>query len=138
MTEQTIRTITQVVITADEPNHNNRVYPSAVLRDAIAEAQKRMEGRRMYGTTQPGPIRLAKISHVVTALSLEGQNLTATIELLDTPEGLAVMKALDEGGRITMSLKGSGVVVAYETQEVVRSYEMESVSISVEPRTSLN
>ncbi len=138
MTEQTLRPIPQIVITADEPNHNNRVYPSEVLLEAIADAQKRMEGRQMYGSTQPGYLRLAKISHVVTALSLEDQKLMATIKLLDTPEGLAVMKALDEGGRITMSLKGSGVVVAHEALEVVRSYSLESVSISVEPRTSLN
>ena len=53
---------------------------------------------------------LQEVSHCISDIQLEGDNVIATIDVLDTPNGNLISKLLDYGSKIGVSSRGAGDV----------------------------
>ncbi len=103
-----------IMMQAELKNGNGRVYPLAEIGRAVEEAQKRIkEGFTIMGElNHPDTlsINLDRVSHIITEVSMDGNNAIGKMKLLNTPCG-NIAKALIEGGaRIGVSSRGTGNV----------------------------
>lgn len=84
---------------ADEPNANGRIYPMAVLKNAVSEIQEDLKARRVMGEYDHPPdakIHLDRVCILLTKLWMEGKKVFGEAEILDkTPFG-SQLKALTE------------------------------------------
>ena len=98
--------------TAEEPNRNNRVYSKPVMEKAVNKYVKEQvkTGRAVGELNHPdGPtINLDKVSHRITDLRMEGNNVMGKAFILDTPNGQIVKGLLDGGVRLGVSTRGMG------------------------------
>ena len=103
-----------IMMQAELKNGNGRVYPLAEISRAVDMAQKRIkEGFTIMGElNHPDTlsINLDRVSHIITEVSMDGNNAVGKMKLLNTPCG-NIAKALIEGGaRIGVSSRGTGNV----------------------------
>ena len=98
--------------TAEEPNRNNRVYSKPVMEKAVNKYVKEQvkTGRAVGELNHPdGPtINLDKVSHRITDLRMEGNNVMDKEFILDTTNGQIVKGLLDGGVRLGVSTRGMG------------------------------
>jgi hypothetical protein len=103
-----------ILMQAELKNGNGRIYPLSEISRAVEEAQKRIkEGFSIMGElNHPDTlsINLDRVSHVITEISMNGNNAVGKMKLLNTPTG-NIAKALIEGGvRLGVSSRGTGNV----------------------------
>jgi hypothetical protein len=101
-----------IFMQAEQKNRNGRIYPKAVLESAVGRYMKEQVARnRAVGELNhpDGPtINLDKVSHRITELSWDGNNVMGKALLLDTPMG-RIAKGLMEGGvQLGVSSRGMG------------------------------
>lgn len=79
-------TFETVVLTLNEPNKNNHMYPAAVVQKAI----DKVGGREILGGLMDEAgfstsINLERVTHQVTGLRIEGDKVYGTVTILDMP-----------------------------------------------------
>ena len=104
-----------IFMQADQKNRNGRIYPKAVLESAVNKYvnEQVSKGRAVGELNHPeGPtINLDKVSHRITDLRWEGNNVVGKALILDTPMG-QIVKGLMEGGvQLGVSSRGMGSLV---------------------------
>jgi len=104
-----------IFMTAEEKNRNGRVYPRAVMESAVNRYvnEQVLRNRAVGELNHPdGPtINLDKVSHRITELSWDGNNVMGKALILDTPMG-QIVKGLVEGGvQLGVSSRGMGTLV---------------------------
>ena len=104
-----------IFMTAEEKNRNCRVYPRAVMESAVNRYvnEQVLRNRAVGELNHPdGPtINLDKVSHRITELSWDGNNVMGKALILDTPMG-QIVKGLVEGGvQLGVSSRGMGTLV---------------------------
>ena len=113
-----------VFMQAEKQNRNNRIYPKDVLSEATAKYVKEQvkTGRAVGELNHPeGPqINLDKVSHRITSLKFEGNDVVGRALILDTPMG-KIVKGLVEGGcKLGVSSRGMGTVEQKEGKTYVK------------------
>jgi len=103
-----------VFMQAEKKNRNGRVYPRAVLESAVGRYYNEQvkTGRAVGELNHPdGPtINLDKVSHRITDLKWDGDNVVGKALVLNTPMG-KIVKGLVEGGvQLGVSSRGMGTV----------------------------
>jgi len=97
---------------AEQRNRNGRVYPKAVLENAVNKYMKEQVSRnRAVGELNhpDGPtINLDKVSHRITELSWDGNNVMGKALLLDTPMGRIARGLMEGGVQLGVSSRGMG------------------------------
>lgn len=101
-----------VFMQAEKPNRNKRRYPMGVLRPAVEKyiTEQVKTGRAVGELNHPeGPtVNLDKVSHRITELKWDGNNVVGKALILDTPMG-KIVKGLIEGGvQLGVSTRGMG------------------------------
>ncbi|MBI33511.1 MAG: primosomal protein [Gammaproteobacteria bacterium] len=101
-----------VFMSAESKNRNGRIYSKKVLEKAIEKYNQDqvITGRAVGELNHPdGPsINLDKVSHRITELKWDGNNVMGKALVLDTPMG-QVVKGLVEGGvQLGVSSRGMG------------------------------
>jgi len=104
-----------IFMQADQKNRNGRIYPKAIMEKAVDKymAEQVSKGRAVGELNHPdGPtINLDKVSHKITELRWEGNNIVGKAQILDTPMG-QIVKGLMEGGvQLGVSSRGMGSLV---------------------------
>lgn len=104
-----------IFMTAEEKNRNGRVYPRAVMETAVNRYvnEQILRNRAVGELNHPeGPtINLDKVSHRITELTWDGNNVMGKALILDTPMG-QIVKGLVEGGvQLGVSSRGMGTLV---------------------------
>jgi len=103
-----------VFMQADQLNHNKRIYPKQILANAVGKYVDSYvsKGRAVGELNHPdGPsINLDKVSHRITELSWNGNNVIGKAKILDTPMGTIVKGLLDGGCQLGVSSRGMGSV----------------------------
>lgn len=96
---------------ADRPNANGRIYPFAILENAVKEIQEDLKARRIMGEFDHPPdakIHLDRVSHLLTRLWMEDEIVYGEMEILEkTPMG-AIAKALIES-KVQLGISSRGV-----------------------------
>lgn len=88
-----------VIVEADVPNLNRRIYPRAVLEKMIGEIEQKMNPPRVFGSIgMPAGVEvdLSRVSHTVSDLHLtDDGKLLGKIMILETPQGKIMEKLLE-------------------------------------------
>ena len=97
---------------AEGKNRNGRVYPKNVMEKAVGKYVKEQvkTGRAVGELNHPdGPtVNLDKVSHRITDLKFEGNDVMGKALILDTPMGKVVKGLLDGGCQLGVSTRGMG------------------------------
>ena len=127
-----------VFMQAEKENRNKRIYPKDVLTEATAKYVKEQvkSGRAVGELNHPeGPqINLDKVSHRITDLKWEGNDVVGKALILDTPMG-KIVKGLVEGGvKLGVSSRGMGTVERKENKTYVKDdFILNTVDIVQDP-----
>jgi hypothetical protein len=123
---------------AESTNRNGRVYPRAVMESAVHKyvTEQVIRGRAVGELNHPeGPtINLDKVSHRITELSWDGNNVMGRALILDTPMG-QIVKGLVEGGvQLGVSSRGMGTLVQQRGVNVVgKDFILATIDIVQDP-----
>lgn len=97
---------------ADQKNRNGRIYPRAIMEAAVNKyVTEQVSKRRAVGELNhpEGPtVNLDKVSHLITDLRLEGNDVVGKAQILDTPMGKIVKGLLEGGVQLGVSTRGMG------------------------------
>jgi hypothetical protein len=97
---------------ADKKNRNGRIYPKAIMEKAVAKYdQEQVSKKRAVGELNhpEGPtVNLDKVSHLITELKFQGNDVVGKAQILETPMGKIVKGLLDGGVQLGVSTRGMG------------------------------
>ena len=97
---------------AEKKNRNGRVYPKPIMESAIEKYvdEQVSKGRAVGELNHPdGPVvNLDKVSHKITDLHFEGNDVIGKASILDTPMGKIVQGLLEGGVNLGVSTRGMG------------------------------
>jgi len=105
-------TIEGVFAQADAKNRNGRIYPKPIMEKAVNKyVKEQVSQKRAVGELNhpEGPtVNLDKVSHLITDLRFEGNDVVGKASILDTPNGKIVKGLLDGGVKLGVSTRGMG------------------------------
>lgn len=103
---------------ANIKNRNGRFYPMEVLMNEVSRyVVDKIDKNGAYGELghPDGPvINLSNASHLITELKVDGNNFMGKAKLLGTPAGNIVSVIMAAGGRVGVSSRAMGSLVARE------------------------
>lgn len=127
-----------IFMQSEAKNRNGRIYPKKVMENAVQKYVKEQveKGRAVGELNHPdGPtINLDKVSHLITDLRWEGNDIYGKAKILDTPMG-QIAKGLIEGGvQLGVSSRGMGSLVEKNGQRYVgEDFQLATVDIVQDP-----
>ena len=90
-----------VFMQSESKNRNGRIYPKKIMENAVSKyVDEQVSQNRAVGELNhpEGPtVNLDKVSHLITDLRWEGNDVVGKASILDTPMG-QIVKGLLEGG----------------------------------------
>jgi hypothetical protein len=127
-----------IFMQAEQVNRNRRVYPKKVLESAVNKyvTDYVKKGRAVGELNHPeGPtINLDKVSHRITELNWNGNDVVGKALILDTPMGKIVKGLLEGGCQLGVSSRGMGTVATRNGQTVVNDdFVLSTVDIVQDP-----
>ena len=129
---------------ADTKNQNGRVYPREIL---MREAKKYSDGfvkqKRAMGELdhpESSVVNLQNVSHNITDMNFNGDDLVGTVEVLPTPSGNILKELFKSGIRLGISSRGMGSVKEVmregsQTLEVQPDFELVAFDFVSNPST---
>jgi len=97
---------------AESKNRNGRIYPKQVMESAVGKyvTEQVSKSRAVGELNHPeGPtVNLDKVSHLITELKMDGNNVMGKARILDTPMGNIVKGLLEGGVQLGVSTRGMG------------------------------
>jgi len=95
-------------------NRNGRVYSLSEMSSEMANANKKIQETNgiMGELDHPNnlSINLANVSHVITELGMNGNNVMGKAKLLETPMGKIAKELINSGVALGVSSRGAGNV----------------------------
>jgi hypothetical protein len=127
-----------IFMQAEQVNRNRRIYPKKVLESAVNKyvADYVNKGRAVGELNHPdGPtINLDKVSHRITELQWNGNDVVGKALILDTPMGKIVKGLLEGGCQLGVSSRGMGTVASKNGQTFVNDdFVLSTVDIVQDP-----
>jgi hypothetical protein len=99
---------------AEAKNQNGRVYPREILqREAKKYHKEFITQRRAMGELdhpESSVVNLQNVSHNISEMNWEGDNLLGTVEVLGTPSGNILKELFKAGIKLGISSRGMGSV----------------------------
>lgn len=132
---------------ADSLNQNGRIYPKAVLQRAIAELSDSITSRRVQGCLnhpldESPVIDLTQVSHVITELKFQGNDVIGTAIVFDdpgpsgTPNGRILGALIRQGCTVGISSRGMGSVSRdYNSNLIVNDLKLVTWDAVADPST---
>ena len=132
------RLIEGVFMQAEQKNRNGRMYPRATLESAVDKyVNEQVSKSRAVGELNhpEGPsINLDKVSHRITELNWDGNNVMGKALVLDTPMGKIVEGLMDGGVQLGVSSRGMGSLVQKNGANVVNDdFMLSAIDIVQDP-----
>ena len=127
-----------IFMQAEKKNRNGRVYPKETLFSAVKKyvAEQVSQGRAVGELDHPaGPqINLDKVSHKITELKFDGDNVVGKAQVLNTPMGKIVEGLIEGGVKLGVSSRGMGTVENKQGATYVNDdYMLSTVDIVQDP-----
>ena len=115
-------------------NRNGRNYPLSEMEKAVKTLTEVItENNGVFGELDhPSTISLNsdRISHAITALRIEGQNVFGKAKILPTPMGQIAKTLIESGVRVGVSTRGTGNV---SNEGIVSDFNLVTVDIVTTP-----
>ena len=127
-----------IFMQAEKKNRNGRVYPKKVLYGAVEKYldEQVKTGRAVGELYHPeGPtINLDKVSHKITGLKFDGDDVVGKAQVLNTPMGKIVEGLIEGGVKLGVSSRGMGTVENVQGVNMVQEdYLLATVDIVQDP-----
>ena len=127
-----------VFMQAEQKNRNGRIYPKETLFKAVEKYinEQVKTGRAVGELDHPaGPqINLDKVSHKITRLEFDGDNVVGKAQVLETPMGKIVEGLIKGGVKLGVSSRGMGTVENRKGATYVNDdYMLSTVDIVQDP-----
>jgi hypothetical protein len=127
-----------IFMMADSKNKNGRIYESKILKPAVEKyfQEQVKTGRAVGELNHPdGPtINLDKVSHLITDLRFEGNDVIGKAKILNTPMGQIVKGLLEGGVKLGVSSRGMGSLEQREGVNYVKNdFHLATVDIVQDP-----
>jgi hypothetical protein len=101
-----------VFMQSEAKNRNGRIYPKAVMEQAVDKyVTDQVKTKRAVGELNhpDGPtVNLDKVSHLIEDLEWKGNDVVGKARILDTPMGNIVKGLLEGGVQLGVSTRGMG------------------------------
>ena len=101
-----------IFMQSEKENRNGRIYKKNIMENAVNKyiTEQVKKGRAVGELNHPdGPtINLDKVSHRITDLKWEGNDVVGKASILNTPMGKIVQGLLEGGVRLGVSSRGMG------------------------------
>ena len=127
---------------ADTKNQNGRVYPKEILvREAKKYSQNFVQQKRAMGELdhpESSVVNLQNVSHNITEMAFNGDDLVGTVEILTTPSGNILRELFKNGIKLGISSRGMGSVSPMNengAQEVGDDFELIAFDFVSNPST---
>ena len=127
---------------AEAKNQNGRVYPREILeRESKKYTQEFVSQKRALGELDhpdSSVVNLSNVSHNVSEMHWEGQNLVGTVEVLGTPSGNILKELFKAGIKLGISSRGMGSVEPMsegDGQKVGQDFELIAFDFVSNPST---
>ena len=127
---------------AEAKNQNGRVYPREILeRESSKYTKEFVSQKRAMGELdhpESSVVNLQNVSHNVTEMHWEGQNLVGTVEVLGTPSGNILKELFKAGIKLGISSRGMGSVEPMQEgdgQQVGQDFELIAFDFVSNPST---
>jgi len=122
---------------AENKNRNGRVYPKQIMESAVYKyVEEQVDTGRAVGELNhpDGPVvNLDKVSHLITSLSFEGNDVMGKASILNTPNGRTVQGLLEGGVKLGVSTRGMGSLERINDGMVVKEYLLNTIDIVQDP-----
>ena len=127
-----------VFMQSNKKNRNGRVYEKATLENAVERyvTEQVKTGRAVGELNHPeGPtVNLDKVSHKITDLHWQGNDVVGKASILKTPMGQIVEGLLEGGVKLGVSSRGMGSLVSKNgAQYVGDDFMLSTVDIVQDP-----
>ena len=120
-------------------NRNGRIYPTQTLAKEVDRySDVYVKNQRAMGELghPDGPtVNLERVSHIITGLDKDGDNINGRAKILDTPYGKIVKNLMDEGAKLGVSSRGMGSIKQLDNgnNEVQEDFMLAAVDIVADP-----
>ena len=127
-----------IFMQAEKPNRNGRIYGRGIMEREVQKYQELINEKRSLGELghPPNPsINLNQVSHMITGLKFEGNDIYGKAKILDTPMGKIAKNFIEEGVRLGVSSRGLGSVKVNKegVNEVQDDFHLATVDIVADP-----
>ena len=128
-----------IFMQSEQKNRNGRMYPKKTLMKEVSRYTKELvESKRAMGELghPEGPtLNLERVSHIITELKEDGDNIIGKAKILDTPYGNIVKNLIDEGAQLGVSSRGMGSLKKNDdgVNEVQEDFMLAAVDIVADP-----
>jgi len=113
-----------IFMQAEKKNRNGRIYPMHVLNKEVQRYnQDYVNKNRAFGELghpDSPTINLDRVSHMITKLYPDGNNIMGKAKILDTPNGKIVKSLLDGGASLGVSTRGVGSLKPHNGYQLVQ------------------
>lgn len=127
-----------IFMQAEAQNRNGRIYPREVLESATDkysnEQVKRGRAVGELGHPDSPTINLDRVSHKITELNWDGNNVVGKAEILETPMGQIVRGLMDGEVQLGVSTRGMGSLKQQKGKTIVSDdFILSTVDIVQDP-----
>jgi len=126
-----------IFIQTEKENKNGRMYRKGIMEKEIGRYQDLISEKRSLGELghPPNPqINLNQVSHLITGLRFEGNDVYGKAKILDTPMGKIAKNFIEEGVRLGVSSRGLGSLKEVNgINEVQDDFHLATVDIVADP-----
>ncbi len=108
---------------ANTKNANGRVYPKRVLNRETNKYAEKVKLRMAMGELDhpDSPVvELKNVSHLITNIYMEGEEVRGDLEILNTPPGQILKSLIQQGVKIGVSSRGIGSLQNEGGQNIVQ------------------
>ena len=124
---------------AVEQNQNGRVYSRQILERESGKYQELIDDRRALGELdhpESSVVNLQNVSHNVTKMWWEDNNLVGEVEVLGTPSGNILKELFKSGITLGISSRGMGTTREHEGKTLVNDdFELVAFDFVSNPST---
>ena len=124
---------------ASEQNQNGRVYERSLLEREATMYNELISDRRALGeldNPESSVVNLQNVSHNVTKMWWEGDNLLGKVEVLSTPSGNILKELFKSGITLGISSRGMGTTREHEGKTLVNDdFELVAFDFVSNPST---
>ena len=127
-----------VFMQSESKNRNGRIYPKKIMESAVDKyIEEQVSQNRAVGELNhpEGPtVNLDKVSHLITDLRWEGNDVVGKASILDTPMGQIVKGLLEGGVNLGVSTRGMGSLEQRSNAMYVKDdFQLSTVDIVQDP-----
>ena len=123
---------------ADTKNRNNRTYGRGIMEREVNKYQDLIGHKRSLGELghpENPSINLHQVSHLITSLRMEGNDVIGRAKILETPMGVIARNLIENGVGLGVSTRGLGSLKmnSQGINEVQDDFHLATVDIVADP-----